>query len=136
MSANNGDNDCAKLFGGIKKAEEALKATKFSVGDMPNPLTVAETTGKNVRLNANGPFFYADAPITFPAGINIFTKQVGAITLDNVQFAALSILHELGHRVDILLPDRVDPDGTRTTWNNGVVKAACFSDIKTGVRAQ
>jgi YD repeat-containing protein len=134
LNANNGDNPCAALFGGIKKALEALKKTNFSVGATKNPDALAETSGKDILINSKGPFFDTGGSITFQAGINLATKKVGYITLDDVQLAAFTLLHELGHRTDTILEDRTDPTNFAMVTNNGLVRSNCFGDIKVDVK--
>ncbi len=67
LRANNGDNPCAQLFGGLKNAEQALKKTKFKVA--ANPFgAVAVTVGKQVLIDPNNGFFGTGGVQTIQVG--------------------------------------------------------------------
>jgi RHS repeat-associated protein len=130
LRANNGDNPCAKLFGGLKNAEKALKGTKFKVGPTVHPDAVAQTQGKTVTINPNNGFFDTSGFQTLTVGLlgtggRFVPLQ---ITLNNLQFSAFVLLHELGHRTGTLRPDGNDPFGFLSVFNSGDVQKACFPE--------
>ena len=51
------------------------------------------------------------------------------IQLDNIEFAAFTIAHEIGHRSGKLKPDGHDPLGALSVLNNGTIQRACFPEV-------
>ncbi|HEY6806223.1 MAG TPA: RHS repeat-associated core domain-containing protein [Pyrinomonadaceae bacterium] len=126
---NNGNNDCAKLYGGVGKAEKALKDTHFSFGSA-DAGAGAVTTGKNVLLDSGHLFMGTGGSERIEVGYSL-RDQVGYyIDLGNVEAAAFVLAHELGHRTGSLSGDSAgnDPLNLLTIMNNGTVKKACFGD--------
>jgi RHS repeat-associated protein len=132
LEANKGDNPCAKLFGGLKEAKKKLKETQFKRAATVNPAAFAETQGKTVTLNPNNGFYDTSGLQTLTVGLlgsggRFIPLQ---ITLNNTQFAAFVLLHELGHRTGTLRPDGNDPFGFISIFNSGDVQRACFPEAK------
>jgi hypothetical protein len=130
LHANDGKNPCAELFGGIKKAEEALRNTNFVIGSTRHPSAWAETEGKNVTL-ATDPFFAerGESLVSVQVGSDLRRQQVFNVALSSVEAGAFILLHELGHRTGRLRPDGHDQMNFVTVLNNGRVRDACFADI-------
>lgn len=132
LHENNGKNPCADLFGGVKKAEKALKGTKFSIQSNGQG-AIAVTIGKKVSLDPNGMFTDTSGSATIQVAFNLPVHQGSYITLDNVKAAAFVLAHETGHRTGTLQLDGHDPMGFLSVMNNGNVQKACFSDAKVSV---
>ena len=128
LHANDGNNPCADLFGGVKNAEKALKSTNFAFGPTEVGAS-AETLGKNVTFDPKGIFMGTSGSETIQVGFNLRDKRGYYITLDNVQAAAFVLAHETGHRAGKLRPDGRDPFNFSSVMNNGDVQEACFSDV-------
>ncbi|HSE19791.1 MAG TPA: hypothetical protein VLB46_22210, partial [Pyrinomonadaceae bacterium] len=125
LRANKGKNSCAEFFGGLKKAEEWLsrKKTNFTFG-RTRPTAIAETLGNTVTINPTGPF------MTTRGFVNVeLNARRDFIQLTNVEFAAFTLAHEIGHRSGKLKADGHDPLGALSVLNNGVIREACFTEI-------
>ena len=126
LLANNGDNPCAKLFGGVKNAEKALK--NVSVGKEMNPNIGAIAVDKAIVINPVGGFFDTSGSRTFQLGFNLRDKTAEYVVLGNVEAAAFILAHEAGHVSGKLENDGNDPFGFKSILNNKRVQEACFSD--------
>ncbi|MCU1264807.1 MAG: Rhs family protein-like [Acidobacteria bacterium] len=130
IHAKGGKNPCAELFGGLEKAEKALKDSKFSVGPTKIAGAYAETEGKNVTINPNNGFFGTSGNQTIQVGVN--PRAPSYIQGTDLEIATLMLAHELGHRTGKLTPDGPgrDPTGALSIMNNGTVRQACFPELK------
>jgi hypothetical protein len=136
--------DCAKLFGGEKKALKDFDKIKFSFGTLSNN-AVAETVGKNVTID---PSRYTEDGAILAISQDIRDSNVGGhksttwkqmtISISGTTFAAFVLFHEFGH-VSKVYEKRFDNDGgVGNTFgfyleqgaNNEKIRAACFSELK------
>jgi len=133
LHANNGDNPCAALFGGIKKAEDALKSSTytFTATKSGDP---AETKDKRIDIHPNGLFMSKNDAAKFDVGANLRARQAYYVVLSNVDAAAFILAHEIGHRTRTLEPDGHDQSNYISALNNGRVRDACFTDIPSAIR--
>lgn len=125
-----GRNACAELFGGIKKAENALKNTTYVFG-YTSPGTEAVTKDKTITIKPNGVFISTSGSETLQIGVNLRANQGHFVALNNVEAAAFILAHEIGHRVGTLRPDGHDKTNFVSVINNEKVYEACFSDLPT-----
>jgi hypothetical protein len=104
-----------------------LKGTKFKVRATDDARAVAEVHGKEIWINPNTGFFGTGGFQRIPVGL---LERGGFldITLNNIQFAAFFLLHEIGHRTGTLIPDGHDPAGFLSVINNGKIQEACFPE--------
>jgi hypothetical protein len=138
LHEKDGKNPCAELFGGIAKAEEALRNIHFSVGATDPPDAVAETKGKNTKINPSNGFFDTSGSKTFEVGTNLKENArinelpylPVTITLGNVDAAAFILLHELGHHIPGVLEDDGGGIGFEVIHNNSKVQKACFPEAE------
>ena len=128
LHKDDGNNPCAKLFGGVKKAEKALKDTKYAFGPTQGRAD-AQIIGKNMTINPNGVFMKSGDEAKLLVGFNLRAHEGSYVRLTDAQLAAFVLAHEIGHRAGVLRPDGRDPFGFLSTINNGLVHTACFSDI-------
>jgi hypothetical protein len=130
LHVNGGKNACADLFGGIKKAEKALKDTTYLFGatDSGDP---AETEGKVVKIDPKGRFMATDDASKFHVGVNLPAGQAYYVVLNNTEAAAFILAHEVGHRARTLEPDGHDQSNYVSALNNGRVRDACFAEVPT-----
>jgi hypothetical protein len=143
LSANKGDNPCAKLFGGLEKALKALDDSKIEFRSMGGPISLdgvtisqnpavigAITKGKNVTINTDGPFMANNGTLPVMGRPGIVARNVNHYGLDDIGSAAFILAHELGHRTGKLEDDSLkakDPEGAAER-NNQRVHDACFKD--------
>ena len=129
IHANGGKNPCADLFGGVKKADKALKDTKFSIGQTREG-ALAQALGKNVTINPNNGFFRTTGNQTIQVGLN--PRGPSLIKLSDVEIGSFVLAHELDHRTGKLINDSGDrdPTGVLSILNNGAVHKACFGDVR------
>ena len=132
LHANGGKNSCADLFGGIKKAEKALKDTEYSFKPIASD-DAAVTQGKSIVINSNGLFMAINDDARFDLGINMNARQVYYVVMKNIEAAAFILAHEIGHRAGTLQPDGHDQSGFISALNSGKVRDACFADIPTAI---
>ena len=125
---NDGDNPCAKLFGGVKNVEEALKKTDYSF-ERTKAGAVAEVDGKKIKIDPNGSFMSKNESEIFMVGVDRRARIGSYIALNNVEAAAFILAHEIGHLTGKLQPDGHDPSNFLSILNNGVVQKACFNDV-------
>lgn len=130
INANKGKNPCADLFGGLKKAEKALKESKFSVGPTIGDAALAQTKGKNITIDPNKGFFNTSGNQEMQVGVN--PHDPSFIQMTDTEIASFVLAHELGHRTGKLIPDGPDRDttGALSILNNGTVRQACFPEMK------
>ena len=133
LYVNDGNNPCADLFGGLKKAEDALKSSTYSFTKTRSG-SPAETDGNRIDIHPNGLFMSKNDAAKFDVGANLPARQVYYVTLSNVEAAAFILAHEIGHRTRTLEPDGHDQSDFISALNNGKVRDACFSDIPTATR--
>lgn len=131
LNANGGDNPCAKFFGGLANAQQALKGTKFKFKTPGKPDANAQTKGKKVLLNPTGDFFSnsekVELQVGYSVGMNALTFK--SISLDKIQAAAFILAHELGHRTKSFGDNDQDGAGGITgVMNNKAIKEACFPE--------
>ncbi|HEU4511117.1 MAG TPA: DUF4214 domain-containing protein [Pyrinomonadaceae bacterium] len=143
LGANNGDNPCAKLFGGLKNALKKLKESKIAFQSMGGPISLdgrtiapnpplidAVTRGKNITINSDGRFMANDGTLPVMGRPGMVAVNVNYYGLDDIESAAFILAHELGHRTGKLEDDSFkakDPDAV-TKRNNQRVYDACFKE--------
>jgi len=127
LEENDGNNPCAKLFGGLEKAKDALNKTKWSFGRPHNAGAAAETKGNKIKIDPTGSFMNTSGSVMVTIdlvsnGMDIIPTN---ITIEgNIEAAAFFLLHELGHRTNSL-PDDAGSEYT-SIKNNGKIYDACF----------
>jgi RHS repeat-associated protein len=126
LQANNGNNPCAKLFGGVKNAEKALK--NVFVGEDKDRNIGATVVEKGIDINPVGGFFDTSGSFTIQLGFNLKDNTAEYVVLSNVEAAAFMLAHEAGHVTGKLENDGNDPFGFKSVMNNKKVHEACFSD--------
>jgi RHS repeat-associated protein len=142
---------CAALFN-IPLGELAIAETELGYSEAPNyGLDILEATSyralplgppsrnsngtysvtgaatisiDNVFVNTQGPFFNIRQAV--PGG-GTLTFDLGT-GLNQTEFAAFQLLHELGHQVGIFLPDAGDSELNRR--NSQAVLDACFPELR------
>jgi hypothetical protein len=147
------DKNCAKAFGGYKKAFAALRETIWRFDDFDrgerNPLggwsvgAGAVTNGLTVTLNQYGAFMNINGQLSAPfmrpgfaTHTNVLALHVGGNSyafpeLKQLQMASFIILHELGHRAGVFVVDGVSgPAGAGLSIepqgkNNAKIFEAC-----------
>jgi hypothetical protein len=145
---------CGDLFGGEKKALEALdpKNTTFSFVSRGGPTEVlgnkflydkedARLEGKNISINSDGRFMVdgGTLPVRMRDGSTQITPGFDSFTVLNgenrsrvqmpsdINTAAFILLHELGHRCGIFGKDDKDAgDSDKGERNNYKIWEACF----------
>lgn len=132
LHVNDGKNACADLFGGIKKAEKALKETTYSF-EKTESGDPAETKDKKIDIHPNNIFMSSNDTVRFHVGANLPARQVYYVVLNNVEAAAFILAHEIGHRAGTLEPDGHDQSRYVSVLNNGRVRDACFADTPTAI---
>ncbi|MFY9553733.1 MAG: RHS repeat-associated core domain-containing protein [Blastocatellia bacterium] len=122
---------CAALFGGLDNAIRTLGATNYRYLPLGAPrydqgtgeyiVTGAQTNGPDsVFVNSLGPFI--NQTLNVPGhGDRVFDFGTG---LRGADFAALILLHELGHQVGIFGPDRSNQARNRSHTDQ--VLRECF----------
>ena len=142
LHANGGNNPCAEAFGGIKKAEEALRKTNFSIDATLRSDVNAQTDGSKILLNPSSDRALMTAPgssYTFylvkvigtgktPEGHNVTRFATSSLTLSNVTAGSFVLAHELGHRRKIYGPRQNDADFVSAGINNARIWEACFKE--------
>jgi hypothetical protein len=144
LNANNGQNPCAKVFGGLTKAEQALAKTLFKFENLGNDLLSggnAVTVGNTVTINTMGQFMATNgrlpgSPLNYGADATtqfIFhsrlhgTSTYDPVVLGETENAAFILAHELGHRRKIYGKNNDDgQDLDKNTKNNRKIWEACF----------
>ena len=129
LEKNKGDNDCARLFGGLKAAKKALEETKFVRGPTVNPEAIASTSGNVVTINPKNGFY--DATDAHIIAVGTMADRQVVIGLNDLEFTTFVLLHELGHRTGTLRRDGMqsDPTGMAAILNNADIHKACFPEI-------
>ena len=130
LHAKDGKNQCADLFGGIKKAEKALKDTAYSFANIESG-DPAVTKDKNITINPTERFMSTNDAAKFHVGLNMHTRQIYYVVMNNIEAAAFILAHEIGHRAGTLEPDGHDQSSFVSALNSGKVRDACFADIPT-----
>ncbi|HET8671054.1 MAG TPA: hypothetical protein VFM05_10630, partial [Candidatus Saccharimonadales bacterium] len=93
-------------------------------GPTREPKAAAETRGSKITINPNGNFMSTSGFVI----VEINARR-DFIQLDNVEFAAFTIAHEIGHRSGKLHQDGNDPLGALSVLNNGTIQKACFPEV-------
>lgn len=141
LEANNGDNPCANLFGGLKNALKRLDESKITFrsmgGPVPQPGNVvspngppdAITNGKKITINTDGRFMADNGTLRAMGRPDLIVPNVNKFGLDDVASAALILGHELGHRTGKLEDEEKakDPEGA-SDRNDQRVYDACFAE--------
>ncbi|HXQ69709.1 MAG TPA: hypothetical protein VN844_04455, partial [Pyrinomonadaceae bacterium] len=131
LHVNDGKNACADLFGGIKKAEKALKDTNYLFkSTISGP---AETIGKDITINPTEHFMRDKDGVRFDVGINFRARQVYYVMLTQIEAAAFILAHEIGHRTKTLDPDGFDQSNYISALNSGKVRDACFAEVPVAI---
>lgn len=127
IHAKKGENPCAEFFGGLKKAEKALKDLRKNTefGTTQRSDAGAETVGKKVTINSAGPFLDNSGSVR----VRVSPNPIFA-TFDNIEAAAFFLAHEMGHTTN-KLPDDSQIDDV-SYLNNGTIHQKCFADVPTG----
>jgi YD repeat-containing protein len=142
--------ECAKFFGGKKKALKSLGETHFNFADL-NGTATAQTVGRNVTIDSTGPFMAVNGvapksqmnPETSAMGLFDATIMIDRgtgksgeaslvefINLGDVDAAAFVLLHELGHKRKKFGKDNSDGDDPfANARNNEKIRAACFGEV-------
>lgn len=125
---------CADLFGGRGTAFAALSGATFrflplggATVDENNIAHVigAATTGNAVFINTQGPFRNTNILVQYPDGrVEFRTVDFNAGVPSGRQFAALLLLHELGHLTGVFQSDANNPELNRQQTQQ--VLDACF----------
>ncbi|HEX8279433.1 MAG TPA: hypothetical protein VF540_12090, partial [Segetibacter sp.] len=133
--------ECSKLFGGFENAKKALLGTNFQFVTLNGPRsekdqrhTVAATDGKKILINSQGAFMAKDGILIgwddrkkIKQGITYYEngKITGAMFENDVTFGAFVLLHELGHRRNVI-ESKDNGDDEKTARNNTKIIEACF----------
>jgi hypothetical protein len=131
------NDDCAKLFGGKEAAYKALFGARYGYRNLGGPkynsntggatavgaATFSNTRPQSVDINTYGPFRNTTLLVSTPSGVQSMTVDFGT-RLTGKQFAALLLLHELGHLVGIFGPDAGNDALNRQYTQQ--VQNACF----------
>lgn len=132
LHANGGKNACADLFGGVKKAEKALKDTNYLFERIKSG-DPAETKGKLITIDPTGLFMTEKDNAKFQVGVNLPAQQAYYVVMNNIEAAAFILAHEIGHRTDTLERDGHDQSGFLSVTNSGRVRDACFAEVPTAI---
>ena len=142
LQANDGNNPCAKFFGGLKNALEKLDKSNIGFRSMGGPISLdgltvapltlrdAVTNGKNITINSDGRFMANNGTLPIMGRPGMVANNVNYYDLNDIGSAAFILAHELGHRAGKLENDSVkakDPEGA-TARNNTRVYEACFKN--------
>jgi hypothetical protein len=143
LGANNGDNPCAKLFGGLENALKTLRESKIEFRSMGGPISLdgvtiannppligAVTNGKSITINSDGPFMANNGTLPVMGRPGMVATNVNHYGLNDIGTAAFILAHELGHRTGKLEDDSIsakDPEGAGGR-NHQRVYEACFKD--------
>jgi hypothetical protein len=123
------------LFGGKAKAFAALANTQFSYEPLGmatdenggSLVTGAQTRGNTVTINTQGPFRQTTIPVRLPDGrIEFRTVDFNSGISSGAQFGSLLLLHELGHRTGVFLPDAGVENRELNRRQTQQVLDACF----------
>jgi len=145
LGGNNGDNSCAKLFGGLKNALKKLEESTISFRSMGGPISLdgvsilsskpvvdAVTNGKKITINSDGRFMANNGTLPVTGRPGMIVSGVNYYDLDDIASAAFILAHELGHRTSKLEDDSTkakDPEGANER-NRQRVYEACFKNLK------
>jgi hypothetical protein len=143
LQANNGDNPCARLFGGVtnalKKLDESIITFRSMGGPISRdgitleqdpPLTDAITLKRSIAINSDGRFMAIDGAIPLMGRPGMAVAGVNYYRLGDIESAAFILAHELGHRTGKLENDGNDDKDQMGAEgrNNERVRKACFKD--------
>ena len=120
------------LFGGVKKAEKALKDTNYLFERIKSG-DPAETKGKLITIDPTGLFMTEKDNAKFQVGVNLPAQQAYYVVMNNIEAAAFILAHEIGHRTDTLERDGHDQSGFLSVTNSGRVRDACFAEVPTAI---
>jgi hypothetical protein len=142
LLANNGENSCARFFGGLQNALKTLGKTSFKAKSLEG--LAAHSNGKTIRIDPAKAFMdtSGSVPITVGYTSNRSTRSFDplTITLGNVEAAAFILAHEFAHRSNV---NGFNPDDATTTsidgtvmglagaHNNQMIWQACFGEYST-----
>lgn len=143
LNANDGENPCAKVFGGLTKAQQALSATRFKFENLGTDSLGgnAVTAGTTVTINTMGQFMATNGRLTGSVvnyGADATTQLIfqssnrgistyAPVVLSEIENAAFILAHELGHRRKIYGKNNNDgQDFNKNTKNNRKIWEACF----------
>jgi hypothetical protein len=141
IESNNGKNPCAEVFGGRKKALNALDQTNFKFD--PNLADLAKTVGSTTIINSSpdqafmrpiGSTYSFDlvtaSPLREEGGHQVRDTSWYSLRLKDVTAAAFLLAHELGHRRSIYGDNEDDGAHSDNAINNMKIWKACFSQTK------
>jgi YD repeat-containing protein len=137
--------ECAKLFGGEKKALKALDKIQFSFAHLGNS-AIAQTIGKSITIDPaefteEGGMVYISQNIrnvknAYGGYTTSWTEMM--LTLSGTTFAAFGLFHEFGH-VSKIYDKEYDNDGNigntfgfhlEQGANNEKIRMACFGELQ------
>jgi hypothetical protein len=128
-----GQDACAKFFGGKEKAFKALDKLKPQMGNLPSP-AIAAIDGNEVTLDSTR---FTNAGMAVDSmrlrGVQgaVTTYAIQTHNLSGTMFSAFVVGHEFGHKMKAYdkKNNHEKGDAFKVGLNNEQLRANCFSEL-------